>query len=82
MKTSKDNDLHIVYIGNKAYHAENYIKDTEMKKVKIKEALRQLELYFEENKKDIEWMELGKRRRHLNDALYFLNKIKECVEND
>lgn len=32
------------------------------------------------DKKDIEWSELGKRGMHLNDALYFLNKIKECVK--
>lgn len=79
-KPIKDDDLHIVYIGNKAYHAEMYIKDAEMKKVKIKEAIRQIELYFEENKRDIEWSELGKKGRCLKDALYFLNEIKECVE--
>lgn len=82
MQTIKDDNLHLIYIGNKAYHAEMYIKDTEMKKVEIKEAVKRLELYFEENKRIIEWGELGNRGMRLNDALYFLNKIKECVEDD
>ena len=77
---NENDEKHLIPVGNKMYHAEMYIKDTEMKKVKIKEAVRELELYFEQNKKDIEWSELGKRGMHLNDALYFLNKIKECVK--
>ena len=70
-----------ISVGNKIYHAETYIKDAEMKKAEIKEAVGQLELYFEQNKRVIEWGELGNRGMRLNDALYYLNKIKEAVEN-
>jgi ribosomal protein S8 len=76
---------HLVYLGNKVYHAEGYIRDNERKKDIIRYAVKQLELYIEENKGDLEYIERisSPAERHqlrVNDALYFLNKIKECVK--
>lgn len=76
-----ENDvLHLIPVGNKVYHAEKYIMQTEHDKMVIADAVRHIEAYFEQNKKEIEWSELGKRGMRLKDALYFLNKIKECVK--
>ena len=75
-----EDKLHLIQVGNRTYHAEMYIIQTEHDKMIIADAVRHIEAYFEQNKKDIEWSELGKRGMRLNDALYFLNKIKECVK--
>lgn len=74
---------HLIHFGNKVYHAEKYIKQTEYYKDIIKDALQQLELYFMENAGDLRMIDASYHalpKRTLDDALYFLNKIKECVE--
>lgn len=78
-----EDELHLIQVGNRTYHAEMYIKQTEFKKDIIKDALQQLELYFMENAGDLRMIDASYHalpKRTLDDALYFLNKIKECVK--
>lgn len=79
--------LHIIQFGNKMYDAERYIKDTEMKKDIIKDSIGFIERYIEENKEILicyEGIPFVDGKTHdtkmtINDVLYFINKIKECV---
>ena len=79
-----EDEMHIIYLGRKAFLAEQYIKSAEIKKDIIKNAVAELDRYFEENKGHLEYIDHiadpCTPRRRLSDAIYFLNKIKEEVK--
>ena len=79
-----ENGLHLVHVGNRTYHAEMYIKQTEHDKVIIADAVRHIEAYIDRNKKNLTYFDIAEQRQGMtfNDVIYFLNKIKECVKDD
>ena len=73
---------HLISVGNKTYHAEMYIKQTEHDKIVIADAVRHIEAYIDRNKKNLTYFDAAEQRQGMtvNDVIYFLNKIKECVK--
>lgn len=77
-----EDELHLIQVGNRTYHAEMYIKQTEHDKIVIADAVRHIEAYLDRNKKNLTYFDAAEQRQDmtLNDVIYFLNKIKECVK--
>ena len=72
------NSLHIIYIGRKAYYAENTIMEFMKKMDIIRDSLAHIENYFDKNKELLHSINCcTKGSDDTSKVEYFINRIKE-----